>query len=70
MRAMLCILALVPSILAQDDVQVDCTPDHMEIRVTKGKSQSRTFGFVRCGPDTLIHPCERPSLYICPHFMK
>ena len=37
MRAMLCILALVPTILAQDDVQVDCTPDHMEIRVTKGK---------------------------------
>jgi hypothetical protein len=35
MRAMLCILALVPTILAQDDVQVDCTPDHMEIRVTK-----------------------------------
>jgi len=35
MIAMLYILVLVPAILAQDDVQVDCTPDHMEIRVTK-----------------------------------
>lgn len=41
---MLCILALVPTILAQDDVQVDCTPDHMEIRVTKGKTRTRTWG--------------------------
>ena len=39
---MLCILALVPTILAQDDVQVDCTPDHMEIRVTKGLIRTRT----------------------------
>ena len=29
--------SLLPAcIFAQDDVQVDCTPDHMEIRVTKG----------------------------------
>ena len=27
---------LLPIAFAQDDVQVDCTPDHMEIRVTKG----------------------------------
>ena len=29
--------AFATVISAQDDVQVDCTPDHMEIRVTKGK---------------------------------
>jgi len=34
---------LLPIAFAQDDVQVDCTPDHMEIRVTKAVVD--TMGF-------------------------
>ena len=40
MRAHLFTALLLPIIYAQDDVQVDCTPDHMEIRVTKGNKES------------------------------
>ena len=36
-------MLLLPMALAQDDVQVDCTPDHMEIRVTKAVVD--TMGF-------------------------
>ena len=40
MRAHFFTALLLPIIYAQDDVQVDCTPDHMEIRVTKGNKES------------------------------
>jgi len=44
MRAGLFTALLLPTIIhAQDDVQVDCTPDHMEIRVTKAVVD--TMGF-------------------------
>jgi hypothetical protein len=36
-------MLLLPMAMAQDDVQVDCTPDHMEIRVTKAVVD--TMGF-------------------------
>ena len=41
MRAHLFTALLLPIVYAQDDVQVDCTPDHMEIRVTKGNTKSK-----------------------------
>jgi len=43
MRAHLFTALLLPIVYAQDDVQVDCTPDHMEIRVTKAVVD--TMGF-------------------------
>lgn len=43
MRPTLVAALLLPLVFAQDDVQVDCTPDHMEIRVTKAVVD--TMGF-------------------------
>lgn len=61
------LIALATVISAQDDVQVDCTPDHMEIRVTKAVVD--TMGFASSDVHLLDDGCtfgqeENDQFYI------